>query len=149
MDCLWEPENDTPESRRTSPIHGRKSLQIYLQKRLFFCRIPKQKNAYKQTRYVLPLLHFLPSERNLRTATRNLQKFRRYGNCDDGNTKILKDRYDEKLTEVSIPFVISTLEKILEGGETYRRIYPLLNALKTFDEQKDKWGELAVLHYGY
>lgn len=69
--------------------------------------------------------------------------------ADDGNTKILKDRYDEKLTEVSIPFVISTLEKILEGGETYRRIYPLLNALKTFDEQKDKWGELAVLHYGY
>lgn len=69
--------------------------------------------------------------------------------ADDRNTKIVKDRYDEKLTEASIPFVISILEKILEGGETYRRIYPLLNALKAFNEQKNKWGELAVLHYGY
>lgn len=69
--------------------------------------------------------------------------------ADDGNTKIVKDRYDEKLTEASIPFVISILEKILEGGETYRRIYPLLNALKAFDEQKDKWGDMVVLHYGY
>lgn len=69
--------------------------------------------------------------------------------ADDGNTKIVKDRYDEKLTEVSIPFVISTLEKILEGRETYRRIYPLLNALKAFNEQKDKWGDIVVLHYGY
>lgn len=69
--------------------------------------------------------------------------------ADDGNTRIIEDKYDEKLTEASIPFVISTLEKILDGGENYRRIYPLLNALKAFDEQKDKWGELAVLHYGY
>lgn len=69
--------------------------------------------------------------------------------ADDGNTKILEDRYDQKLTESSIPFVISILEKILKSGEGYRRIYPLLNALKAFNEQKDKWGELAVLHYGY
>lgn len=69
--------------------------------------------------------------------------------ADDGNTRIVEDKYDEKLTEASIPFVISTLEKILDAGENYRRIYPLLNALKAFDEQKDKWGELAVLHYGY
>ena len=69
--------------------------------------------------------------------------------ADDGNTEILEDRYDQKLTEASIPFVISILEKILKSGETYRRIYPLLNALKAFNEQKDKWGELAVLHYGY
>lgn len=69
--------------------------------------------------------------------------------ADDGNTRIVEDKYDEKLTEASIPFVISTLEKILDGGENYRRIYPLLNALRAFDEQKDKWGELAVLNYGY
>lgn len=69
--------------------------------------------------------------------------------ADDGNTEILEDRYDQKLTEASIPFVISILEKILKSGEGYRRIYPLLNALKAFNEQKDKWGELAVLHYGY
>lgn len=69
--------------------------------------------------------------------------------ADDGNTKIVKDMYGEKLTEVSVSFVISTLEKILEGGETYRRIYPLLNALKTFEEQKGKWGDIVVLHYGY
>lgn len=69
--------------------------------------------------------------------------------ADDGNTQIVKDRYDEKLTEASIPFVISILEKILKSGEGYRRIYPLLNALKTFEEQKDKWGDIVVLHYGY
>lgn len=69
--------------------------------------------------------------------------------ADDGNTKIVKDRYDQKLTEASIPFVISILEKILKSGGSYRRIYPLLNALKAFNEQKDKWGDIVVLHYGY
>lgn len=69
--------------------------------------------------------------------------------ADDGNTRIVEDRYGEKLTEASIPFVISTLEKILDNGEDYRRVYPLLNALKTFEEKKDKWSDLAVLHYGY
>lgn len=69
--------------------------------------------------------------------------------ADDGNTKILEDRYDQKLTESSIPFVISILERILQDGKDYRRIYPLLNALKAFDEQKDKWGDIVVLHYGY
>jgi hypothetical protein len=74
-----------------------------------------------------------------------------YFYADDGNTKILEDKYGDPLTESSIELVIEVLEEIVENGEDYRRIFPLLSALKTFKEQKDKgiWKNIAVLHYGY
>lgn len=67
----------------------------------------------------------------------------------DGYKNITKDLYGEPLTESSLPLVINTLEQILTSGEDYRRIYPLLSMLKTFEEQKNRWGNLIVLHYGY
>lgn len=69
--------------------------------------------------------------------------------AEDGDTHIIEDCYGKPLTEASCSDVISVLEKEVENGENYRRIFPLLAMLKSFEEHKDQWGEIAVLHYGY
>lgn len=69
--------------------------------------------------------------------------------ADDNNTHIIEDRYGEQLTEASVSDVISVLEKDVANGKNYRRIFPLLATLKSFEEHKEQWGEIAVLHYGY
>lgn len=70
-----------------------------------------------------------------------------YVYADDGNTRITEDEYGKKLTEAPIPLVIAELEKLKEYD--YRRIYPLLSMLQTFENNRDQWGEIAVLHYGH
>jgi hypothetical protein len=65
--------------------------------------------------------------------------------ADDGNTIILKDRYDEPLKETNIENVIKYLEK--HKNTNYRRVNPLLNLLKGFNLKE--WDNLTVLHYGY
>lgn len=72
-----------------------------------------------------------------------------YFYADDGNTKVLEDMYGEPLKEIPIEDVIEILEDDLARGSDYRRIYPLLAMLKDFQQHKERWGELAVLHYGY
>lgn len=74
-----------------------------------------------------------------------------YFYADDGNTRVLEDRYGNALTEATVEDVLYVLEEAVENGENYRRIFPLLSALKTIHEQqKDgRWGEVVVLHYGY
>lgn len=74
-----------------------------------------------------------------------------YFYADDGNTKILEDKYGDALTETSVDTVINILEEAIEIGEEYRRIFPLLSMLKTFKEQESnhEWNNLSVLHYGY
>ena len=72
-----------------------------------------------------------------------------YFYADDGNTKILTDRYEDTLKEIPLSDVINILETELSKGETYRRIYPVLAALKAIQEHKDQWREVVVLHYGY
>jgi methyl coenzyme M reductase gamma subunit len=67
----------------------------------------------------------------------------------DDDTKVLEDKYDEPLREIPIEDVIEILEKDLEKGSDYRRIYPTLAALKALNEHKHQWKELTVLHYGY
>lgn len=73
--------------------------------------------------------------------------------ADDGDTQIVEDRYGDTLKEASVKEVIDRLERIVENGaETgidYGRIFPLLAALKAFEEQSNHWGNVAVLHYGY
>lgn len=68
-----------------------------------------------------------------------------------GNEKVLEDKYGGALKEAKLEDVIYVLEESVKNGENYRRIFPLLSALKTFyEQQKDnKWGEIVVLHYGY
>ena len=67
--------------------------------------------------------------------------------ADDGNTRIVKDRYGDELTEAPLSDVIKFLENEVQRGETYRRIKPLLGLLKSFD--MEQWDNLVCLHYGY
>jgi hypothetical protein len=64
--------------------------------------------------------------------------------ADDGNTKILKDKYDEFLKEIPVDDLIVALKKDDDG---YRRIKPFVAFLKSLDATK--WRELKVLHFGY
>ena len=67
----------------------------------------------------------------------------------DNDNAILTDCYGEELTETSPEEVVTILEKILDTGEEYRRIYPVLSMLKTIVEHRNQWGDIRVLHYGY
>lgn len=64
--------------------------------------------------------------------------------ADDGNTRIVKDRYGDELTEAPLSDVIKFLENEVQRGETYRRIKPLLALLKGFD--MEQWDNLVCLH---
>ncbi len=74
-----------------------------------------------------------------------------YFYADDGNTKVLEDMYGDTLKESTVEDVINVLEEAVDSGENYRRIFPLLSALKTIHEQQmdGRWKEIVVLHYGY
>lgn len=80
---------------------------------------------------------------------RNKPATKHYIYADDGNTQIIEDCYGDALKEASIKEVIDRLEKIVENGEDYRRIFPLLATLKAFETQGNHWDDIAVLHYGY
>ena len=69
--------------------------------------------------------------------------------ADDGDTEIIEDRYGDTLKEASVKEVIDKLERMVENGEDYRRIFPLLAALKAFESHSNQWDDIAVLHYGY
>lgn len=74
-----------------------------------------------------------------------------YVYSDDGNTRILEDRYGQALTETDLKTVIAILEKSVREGGAYRNVFPLLEVLKTFEKQRKNgiWRDIAVLHYGY
>ena len=80
---------------------------------------------------------------------RNKPDTKHYFYADDGDTQIIEDRYGDTLKEASVKEVIDRLERIVEDGNDYRRIFPLLAALKAFETQSNQWGNIAVLHYGY
>ena len=80
---------------------------------------------------------------------RNKPATKHYIYADDGDTQIIEDCYGDTLKEASVEEVIEKLERIVENGEDYKRIFPLLAALKVFEEQSIHWGNIAVLHYGY
>ena len=74
-----------------------------------------------------------------------------YFYADDGNTQVLEDSYGEPLRETTVETVIELLEGAISNGEDYRRIFPLLSALKTIEEQQknSRWNDVVILHYGY
>ena len=80
---------------------------------------------------------------------RNKPATKHYIYADDGDTQIIEDRYGDALKEASVKEVINRLERIVESGEDYRRIFPLLATLKAFETQSNCWEDIAVLHYGY
>lgn len=80
---------------------------------------------------------------------KNKPATKHYIYADDGNTQIIEDCYGDALKEASVKEVINKLERIVENGEEYRRIFPLLATLKAFEVQGNCWEDIAVLHYGY
>lgn len=82
---------------------------------------------------------------------RNKPATKHYIYADDGDTEIIEDRYGDTLKEASVKEVIDKLERIIETENRidYRRIFPLLAALKAFESHSEQWGDIAVLHYGY
>ena len=70
---------------------------------------------------------------------------------DNGDTRVFEDRYGKPLTETTISDVVLMLEEAINSGEDYRRLFPLLAALKEFKRLSDngKWENLVVLLYGY
>ncbi len=86
---------------------------------------------------------------NLSDLLRNKPATDCYVYADDGDTRIVEDRYGKPLTEVSIPDAIKAIETAIARGEENRRLPLLLAALKQLDEQPNLWRELAVLHFGY
>lgn len=87
----------------------------------------------------------------LSDVLRKEQKTNCYFFADDGNTKVTEDKYGDELTETDVDTVIEVLEKAVDEGEEYRRIFPLLAMLRSFREQEKQhmWRHLSVLHYGY
>lgn len=67
---------------------------------------------------------------------------------DDGNTELIEDRYGEPLKEIPLADAVVILEEAASEDE-YRRFAPCLALLKALEEDKNKWGEIVVLHYGY
>lgn len=71
--------------------------------------------------------------------------------ADDGNTKILKDCYGDRLREAEIGDAIHAVEVAISKGNNYRRFPMLLAALKSLHKQMEDgmWNNLVLLHYGY
>ena len=64
-----------------------------------------------------------------------------------GDKKIIEDEYGEPLKELSIPEMITILEKAAEEESDYRRYAPCISLLKGFD--LERWPNTVVLHYGH
>ena len=65
----------------------------------------------------------------------------------DGETTT--DPYGEPITEASVSEVITLLENLKDEDSGYRRVQPLLMALRGFEETADQWEDLTVIHYGH
>ena len=72
-----------------------------------------------------------------------------YFYADDGETRVLKDKYGKPLTEGTVKSVIEILEKEVANGENYWRVFPLLSMLKSIEETLGDCDRIVVLHYGY
>lgn len=67
---------------------------------------------------------------------------------DDGNTELIEDMYGEPLKEIPLADAVEILEEAA-NEDGYRRFAPCLALLEALYNNKDKWGEIVVLHYGH
>ena len=69
--------------------------------------------------------------------------------ADDGNTRIVKDKYGDPLGMASLDDVIKVIEHEINEGQDkgYRRWLPALNLLKGFSPAD--WRNLVVLRLAY
>lgn len=108
-------------------------------------KFPNEEMRYSQIIAMFDLCKFYP----ISSVRDNYPATDCYFYADDGNTRVLEDRYGDPLREMPIEDVIDILENTLLSGDDYRRIYPALATLKALESKKHQWRELAVLHYGY
>jgi len=91
---------------------------------------------------------FSMSKMGYRSKTMKLVEISLPTNCyiyaDDGNTQIIKDRYDDKLKDVDMGALIKCLKADDDG---YRRIKPFIAFLESLD--LSKWDQIKILHFGY
>lgn len=66
----------------------------------------------------------------------------------ENDEEITKDCYDKALTEIPIEKAIKIIENAMKDDD-YRRYAPCLAFLKTMYDNKNNWGDIVVLHYGY
>lgn len=62
--------------------------------------------------------------------------------------RIEKDEYGSVPIEIPLKDAIAVLEEANEKL-SYRRVSPLLKMLKGFEEEKARWQEIVVVHYGH
>lgn len=81
---------------------------------------------------------------------RNYPKTNCYFFDIDGNSEILFDNYDDELTETPIEDMTNFVYEEMQGDyREYRRLKPFYSLLKSFVDDRNKWGDIVVLHYGY
>ena len=66
---------------------------------------------------------------------------------DNGDESTSTDMYGQKMKYTDVQTVIDYLEKLIDSGETYRRLPLLLGLLKGIDTSQ--WNEIQIVHYGY
>ena len=66
---------------------------------------------------------------------------------DSGEKSTSTDMYGDKMKYTDVQTVIDYLEKLIDSGETYRRLSLLLGMLKGIDTSQ--WNDIQVVHYGY
>lgn len=64
--------------------------------------------------------------------------------ADDGETRIIKDKYGDKLKEINKKKLLAALKNDDDG---YRRIKPFVAFLKSLT--KKNWSNLKILHFGH
>ena len=121
---------------------GYESKLYVVEKHRSFC---DDNMIYSQVIAMFDLCKFYP----LSTKISNYPMTDCYFYADDGNTKVLEDRYGEPLREIPIEDIITVLEEVIQNGDEYRRIFPALAALKELNRRNGQWRELVILHYGY
>ena len=108
-------------------------------------KFPDEEMRYCQVIAMFDLCKFYP----LSCVVNTYPKTECYFYADDGNTRVLEDRYGDPLRELPLEDVIDIIENEIYSCHNYRRLYPVLAALEALENKQDQWKELAVLHYGY
>ena len=70
--------------------------------------------------------------------------------ADDGNTRILEDRYGDALTETPLHEAIQIVKDIIKQADyDYWRYHVLLATMQSIYDHLGDDDNLVVLHYGY
>ena len=66
---------------------------------------------------------------------------------DSGERDTNTDMYGIVMKYTDVHTVVDYLEKLIDSGETYRRLSLLLGMLKGIDTSQ--WNDIQIVHYGY